>query len=252
MSRSNSGALKVAGQNGSSLQACDKYAIRSLDDQASPLVEGDAQNDALVQKIVLQINTVCRRATFDFAIAVGKIVVDGFHSGDLDTWRARGKKDTSFRKLARHPDLPMSPTALYRSVAIYELSQRLGVNSSRRISTSHIRLVLPLERDVQARLLGLAEAHAWSVDRLGEEIRKLPDVPSRRLGGRKRGSNVERTMRSIHKCLEKADNLFGVADVELSRETVRSMSELAIRLRQTCERLEARFGHDPNASSGGY
>ena len=85
MSRSNSGALKVAGQNGSSLQACDKYAIRSLDDQASPLVEGDAQNDALVQKIVLQINTVCRRATFDFAIAVGKIVVDGFHSGDLDT-----------------------------------------------------------------------------------------------------------------------------------------------------------------------
>jgi hypothetical protein len=109
--------------------------------------------DTKVDRIVRQLNTICKAATFDFAMAVGKLIVDSFYAGDLDAWRSRGIKNVSFRRLAKHPDLPMSATALYRSTAIYEVCQRTGAADWKHLSTSHVRLVLPLAPGQQARLL---------------------------------------------------------------------------------------------------
>jgi hypothetical protein len=51
----------------------------------------------------------------------------------------------------------MSASMLYGCIAIYELCERLGIRSWKHVSTSHLRLVLLLERDEQERLLRAAE-----------------------------------------------------------------------------------------------
>src|SRR5689334_13773044 len=73
-------------------------------------------NNDPIDRLVLELNSICKTATLDFAIAVGRSIIAGCYGGDLESWRARGEKDASFRKLARHRLLPMSPAALYRSV----------------------------------------------------------------------------------------------------------------------------------------
>jgi hypothetical protein len=131
--------------------------------------EAGAENGRLIEQIVRQLNAVCKSATFEFALSIGKVVIDNVYAGNLLAWRDRGPKNASFRKLAKHPELPMSPSALYRCVAIYELSDRLAIDPRGRLSSSHLRLVLPLSQEVQERLLRRADAEAWSVARLGEE-----------------------------------------------------------------------------------
>jgi hypothetical protein len=200
-----------------------------------------AVDTAVIERAVAQLNAICKQATFDFAMAVGRLVIDTFHSGDLQAWRTRGAKDVSFRMLAKHPNLPMSPAALYRSVAIYELAQRVDVTRLRRISTSHMRLVLPLPREDQERILLLADAQAWSVGRLDKEVAAIPFGHVSSKGGRKRSSKLRKTMKVIERCLDEADNLIGAQDEEISPETARGAKDLTSRLREACRRLDDRL-----------
>ncbi len=193
----------------------------------------------LVDRTIRKLNAICRQVTLDFAIAVGRVVVDTLHSGNLESWRTRGAKGVSFRMLARHPDLPMSPAALCRSVAIYELSHRLEVGQWKRISTSHIRLVLPLPHAEQARLLGQADTHSWSVSRLNEEIAAIPSAAIRSKGGRRREPRLRRTMISLARCLDELDNLLGLQHEEISAETARSVRDAIPCLREVCRKLGA-------------
>src|SRR5579859_4921759 len=147
----------------------DVARARSLDRDSPDL--RDPATDEEVERVVAQLHDLCRAATMDFALSVGKLIISNFFSGNLASWRDRDpKKNASLRRLAAHPDLPMSPAVLYRSIAIYELCERLGIRSWKHVSTTHIRLVLPLEPAEQARLLRLCEAHAWPVRRLDEEV----------------------------------------------------------------------------------
>lgn len=208
-----------------------------------PMPGGMDKRGALVESVVLQLNNLCKHATFDFAMAVGKLIIDTIYSGELGAWRSRGVKSASFRKLAKHPDLPMSPSALYRSVAIYELGRRLGVDRWQFVSTSHLRLLLPLPGDRQRQLVQAAEAHAWSVQRLREEIAAL-DAESARpraRGGRSKQSRLRKTIGILQKCVDSSSSLMETdEDGELSPETARSVAELAQRLREACAKLENR------------
>ena len=199
-----------------------------------------------VDRVVGELNRICKTATFDFAIHVGKLIVDSFYHGDLDAWRYRGSKDVSFRKIATHPDLPMSPSALYRSVAIYEVCARLGFRRWKHISTSHVRLVLPLRATDQLRLLQAAEHERWPVRALRGEIERSYNNPSTHragLGGRKRRSQLRRTMNSLAKCVDESDSLVGSTDdaTDLSPETVRSFAEIIQRVQRACNTLEVRL-----------
>lgn len=196
----------------------------------------------MIDRAVAQLNRICKQATFDFAMAVGRTVIDIFHSGNLETWRARGHKDASFRSLAKHVDLPMSPAALYRSVAIYELSQRLEIARWTHLSTSHIRLVLPLPSEEQARLLKLANANAWSVDRLDKEIATAPSMRLRRRGGPRRHSPIEKTLKALGAYIDEFGNFSEVQDGEISPETALTARKLIARLREACKGLEDRLG----------
>src|SRR6188474_3005935 len=58
------------------------------------------------------------------AVEMGRLIIERLFRGDLTLWRARGRKDVSFRKLEAHPGLPFRASTLSRAVAIYMLSQR--------------------------------------------------------------------------------------------------------------------------------
>jgi hypothetical protein len=79
----------------------------------------------VIERAVAQLNAISKQATFDSAMSVGRLVIDTFHSGDLQASRARGAKDVSFRMLAKHPNLPMDLTSRLR-VACRRLDDRLG------------------------------------------------------------------------------------------------------------------------------
>jgi hypothetical protein len=210
----------------------------------------DLDPEPLVERIVVELNTLGRAATFEFTLAVGSLIVNRLYSGDLQIWRNRGVKCASFRSLTKHPDLPMSAGSLYRCVAIYELCERLGIRRWRHISTSHLRLVLPLPPRDQERLLKAAETGNWPVRHLRAEIAAISDLEQRidrRRGGRKRQSSIRRTIRTIDHCIDACSNLLAQPD-DGSPESHHLVVTAIERMHAVCERLEHRFRqHTPGA-----
>jgi hypothetical protein len=208
---------------------------------AKPLVTTSA--DAKVERVVRQLNALCKTATFDFAMSVGKLIINTFYSGDLAAWRNRGIKNVSFRRLAKHPDLPMSATALYRSTAIFEVCQRVGASEWKHVSTSHVRLVLPLPGAQQVRLLRRAEAEVWPVQRLREEIEMLPSAGLVKRGGRRKRSRLRKALRTLETFLQESGDLLRATTPvgELSPEMARTVVQLLHSVQSVCEELEHRL-----------
>lgn len=201
------------------------------------------ERDPLIERVVRELNMLGRVATLDFTISVGALIISQIYSGDLRAWRNRGPKCSSFRRLATHPDLPMSACSLYRCVAIYELCERLGVRSWKHVSTTHLRLVLPLRPEQQEHLLKAAETGRWPVRQLRDEIAANVHLVQRleaSRGGRKRRSPVRRTVDAINQCIGACDHLL-TASAEASPETWRMVLSAVERMHDVCERLEHRF-----------
>ncbi len=194
-----------------------------------------------VEQVVAELNRICKAATFQFATAVGSLIIARFYGGNLDAWRTRGIKDCSLRKLARHPHLPMSAVALYRSIAIYEMCERLGISRCRHLSTSHLRTVLPLSADQQEALLRTAETDRWTVRRLEEEVQAVGTQASTR-GGRKRRTRMKKTIRLLQKCLDDSNGFVGANDdPDPSPESVRTFVEVIRGLQEACAKLQIRL-----------
>jgi hypothetical protein len=191
-----------------------------------------------IAKVVFQLNTLAKAATFDFAMAAARIVVYEFYAGDLSVWRERGHKDVSFRALANHPQLSMSASALYRCVAMYELCDRLQIGHRNYLSTSHLRLVLPLAQGVQAHLLREAESKHWTVRQLEAEISLAASRGAhRQRGGRKRRSHLKATIESLAAYLDKCD-VNHAAEIEDTPESVGALLDVLARVRNACAKLE--------------
>lgn len=193
----------------------------------------------VVERVISRLNTMVRAATLEFAVSVGRLIISEFYGGCMATWRDRGAKDYSFRRLARHPQLPMSVTALYRSVAIYEVSQRVNIEQWKYVSMSHIRLVLPLAYEDQARLLQCVNQNHWTTRRLQQEIDSSPKRSGER-AARNRRKQLQTTMRAIERCLVASDQFVEISESECepSPESVSRARALLDRLRYTCLELE--------------
>jgi hypothetical protein len=221
----------------------------------SPIVPNPEQE--VVERVVQQLNAIGREVTFAFAFRVGQVVIENFYAGNMDGWRLRvPNKDVFFRKLSAHPDLPMSASALFRSVCIYELCERLGVRSWKHLSTSHIRLVLPLPATEQERVLRLAEDNAWSVRRLDEEVAGMR-VPGQRPNPARGGPKARRALKAIRvvdKCSSAIAGLLHSLDDDLTslpEEQIRAAIELVRTMRLQCKLLEDRLAPTmPGASTG--
>jgi hypothetical protein len=224
--------------------------VAAVDHAFGDSADGLSLPEADLEHLVANLNAIHKTATLIFALEVGKLVVEHFYAGDLEIWRNRTKKkDSSLRRLSRHPDLRMSPSALYRSVAIYELCERLNIRTWKYISTGHIRLVLPLGRDEQARLLMTAETERWSVReldaRVEAETRSQRGVRSHR-GGITRVGALRRMIRPLKDFVAAVRGTAASADSatlesEFSPDSTRDAIDLLHSVVDACKTVEARL-----------
>jgi hypothetical protein len=202
-----------------------------------------------VRRVLLQLNALCKTATLQFALSVGELVIETLYSGDISRFRLHHRKHhAALRKIAADPELAMSPSALYRSIAIYELCERLGVRSWKHVSTSHLRLVLALGADEQAHLLQEAETQRWPVRRLEEQVAALTRgrSPPPGRGGRRRRSRLRKTIDGLQRDLRAMTNLLESEEnieIECSPESVRAAIQALRSTVAVCAALENRILH---------
>lgn len=141
-----------------------------MDKSFMALREG-ADVDGLVQ----ELRRLHQATGLHLMIRVGALIVDRIYGGDPARWRSHGRKDTSFRKLAAHPDSPFEASTLSRAVGIYLLTRRRpDIARLAHVGPSHLQEILGLDEGTQDRLLERAESDAWSTRRLRDEVRAAP------------------------------------------------------------------------------
>lgn len=149
-------------------------AATSEGNAAPPEVLPAALPDEVIASTVSEVNELARQATLELSVQLGKLVVERFYANDLGAWRARGTSDASFRKLSAHPDLVVSPSGLYRAVAVYELCERLvNVSGLKHLAVGHFRAVLGLADKHQEKLLTTASEKGWKVEKVEDEAAKI-------------------------------------------------------------------------------
>ena len=154
--------------------------------------------DRVIVQVAQDIRRLQRDATIGLAIHIGELIISKLYGGDFSTWRSHGSKDVSFRKLTELLQDDLSASVLYRSVAIYELADRMGVSTWKHLGVSHVRAVLGLPIKEQERILETAEEEAWTVERIEQEVassRKELETGVRR--GRR---PLPAFVKSIHSC----------------------------------------------------
>lgn len=210
-----------------------------------------------VRQTLRQVNALCKGTTLRFALDVGRLVVEGLYDGDLRRLRSRGQKDElAMRRLAADPDLAMSASALYRCVAIFELCGRLHRTEWRHVSTSHLRLVLPLPPSEQERFVREAEANGWKVRELERHIASFVGVapPACAKGGRRRRSELSSVVHTLEKGTERVIGLLATCEGDTAKpspESVRATVLALERLRKACDALEQRVTRALRRSDGG-
>lgn len=181
--------------------AADKHAADELpaDDVAAEEVDF----------VVARIKRMVRQAGLEFALSVGSIIIHHFYGGNMCAWRSRGPKTASFRRLAAHPDVPLSPVALYRCVALLELCERLNAPTRwSNLGASHLRAVLALPANVQENLLATANAERWTVRALQEEVLVRKSLGPAR-GGRRAQPHIARCLTSLKRSVENYQHALG-------------------------------------------
>jgi hypothetical protein len=178
----------------------------------------------VIDMLVSELNEIHRGAALDAALRIGELIVNRFYRGDLTAWRRHSTKEASFRKLAARSerDLRISPTGLYRAVALYELVERLDLRHIRHIGVTHLRLVLGLPEEHQRRLIAVAEENSWQSDRLEVETSRVRRTLGKR-SGRTALPPIVRTVRNIAQICHQVRTMGPDADdvVSLSPEEIR-------------------------------
>jgi hypothetical protein len=151
-----------------------------------------ADSDEEIQEVVRILRTVTGAHSLQAALEVGDIVFRHVFRGDERLLRVRGRKCSSFRKLAADPSLGMSPSSLWRAVAIFELGRRFPeIAQYVHTGVGHISVVLGLPPAEQFRLLRQTEAERWTrrkLQKITTEIR----VQQRGVGALPNSKLIER------------------------------------------------------------
>src|SRR5262245_57387900 len=189
----------------------------------------DPEVERAIAYTISQLSTIKRTASVTFGLQVGATIVEQMFHGNSIELRRRGPKDLSLRRLARHPELPMTARTLYLAVGIYELCTRLGQDpASLRLDVSHFEAVLPAPRAHQTALLLQAAANRWTVRRLRE---KVAAIARPRRGGRRRQSFVARSARSVERALGELDDLLS-STAALDLHELEQLHSVSLRMKR--------------------
>jgi hypothetical protein len=192
-----------------------------------------------------RLSVLGKDVSVEQAVEVGRLVIERLYDGDLSAWRGRGPKAHSLRTLARRADLTVSSSALYRSIALYELSERLGGIerwAAAGLGVSHVRLVLGLEHEDQRRLLDLAVEQAWTVAELEREAAAARARGPKRenRGGRPRLPRFLKSIHRIRKASEVDEEMYGDLDAiaEMQPEQITEIRDMLASIRARCDELD--------------
>jgi hypothetical protein len=194
--------------------------------------------DEVIDRIVAELSHFSRAASLAMTLHVGELVFFKVFGGDIGRVRSRGRKDSSFARLARHPKLPFSGTTLWRSVAIYELTLRLpSLAKSKHLGVAHLRAVLDLPGELQEKLLRTAEKEKWPrelVERRARALRVVKAVKS----GRPPTPPAIRCVRLFDKLVQ-TGALIGTEAIETmdALEAARA-KEIVSEVRKWCDAVE--------------
>jgi len=166
------------------------------------------EQQAKIDRVVAEINSTISREALTVALGTGKLVIDNFYEGKVAGWQERGTKDTSFRALAARRDLEMTPTRLYYSVGIFQMSVELGglEQFAPPLTYTHLRNVIGHPVEEQRRLLTLAKDQGWTVARLLEEIDGLAEKAGKDPQPRAL-TEVRRAFRQLREILDETEGL---------------------------------------------
>ncbi len=207
-----------------------------------------------MDQLVAEINAFARAKALETALGVGRLIVDDIYGGDLEAWRDRGRKDASFRKLASRGDCDLSASGLYRSVAVYELCERLGASRWKHLGASHLYAVLALEHGAQRRLLDRAESERWTVRKLKARAGR---AKKRARGGGKLGRprklRFVRTIDQLERMLRPEVDAFGQLERlgDLERKKREKLLRTVTSMKLRCEELERQLGRGVGGSAAG-
>src|SRR5690242_5021868 len=126
-----------------------------------------------VADVVRELRDIDRRTGLERTLAIGRLVLQRFFGGSPEIWHERRKnKNNSVRRVAEHPDCPLSRSALNEAIGVYVAVQALPcVQTSDHITASHVAAVTFLDVEDQRRWLERAERENWSVRALKERVR---------------------------------------------------------------------------------
>lgn len=239
--------LSLTDRSSSSLpQPLPSFRARSNDAPKLEVCEPPTPEPVVETSLADRLGELAKDASVEHAVEIGRLVIERLYGGDLSTWRSRGPKAHSLRELARRSDLPISSSALYRSIALFELGQRLGGVSrwsSRGLGISHMRLVLGLPADEQHRLLDMAVDQSWTVAELERETVLVRENQPRKKarGGRPRLPRFVKSINKLRKCVQDSGEFFGDLDAaaEMKPDKVHALREQLAEVRRRCDELEA-------------
>jgi hypothetical protein len=158
---------------------------------------------ALIEHVVAKLKLLSRQKTLEYTLLVGRLIVETLYKGDIELVRSRGRKESSFRRLANHPELPFSAVSLWRCVATYHLVQTMPeVLAAEHLSATHVRVVLQLPVEQQRDLLNQAESQRWTSHQLEVAVRRTRTPAA--LGGREgraAGRVMDRALRNLEGAL---------------------------------------------------
>jgi hypothetical protein len=153
--------------------------------QVLPALPGeDAEDAALVEAAVADINETWRKGGLETARKIGELIVTRFFDGDTANAHSRKRTHKSYHALATHKGLKVAASNLWYCVAVFEHFGVLPVEIAEALTVGHHR-VLSHVQDVDARteFARVAVAEHLSVSDLKEVIadKKVvdPNAPQR-------------------------------------------------------------------------
>ena len=115
-------------------------------EQLAQFLPGEAViDDALLEHVVRRVNEIQRNKVMETAREIGEYLLETFFGGDLEQFRAKGKKHASLRALAARDDLAVSASALWYSIAELDQLRLLPAEIGSALPMSHHRLLLPVK-----------------------------------------------------------------------------------------------------------
>lgn len=132
---------------------------------------GQATEDAaLVSQVVVEVNTAYETGGLQTMRQIGKIVLERMFGGDVGRFHEAEKSHVSFRALAKHPDLHVSASNLWYSIAIEDNFRLLGDAAQQLGASQHRRLVHVADEAARVELAHRTIDEGLTIERLEAEI----------------------------------------------------------------------------------